>query len=196
MVDDNVGTPDASGLGRRSVLKGAVWSIPVIAAAVGTPLTAASAAARGKFAIESMLGGTWVNPQYYGASIQLRNDDTQAATLPVEPITSGVVTLTFAPADVGAIEPVIVANAGGARPVVGALPTTDPTWSAAGAVDNGTVTVTYTLVFAGSIAGPGVTHVGFGVPGSSPLHQGIPITVEATGSPTDGSVSSRVVTLF
>lgn len=181
---------------RRSLLAGAAWSVPVIAAAVATPLAAASAGARGRFVIESMLGGTWIDPEYYGASIQLRNDDTQAVSLPVEPITSGVVVVTFASIDVGAVEPAIIANAGGGSPVVGALPATDPTWTAGGAVDNGDGTASYTLVFAGSVAGQGVTHVSFGILGSSPLHSGITVEVRATGDPTDGTTSSRTVTLF
>lgn len=178
------------------MLAGVAWSIPVVAVAVAAPLSAASGAARGKFVIESMLGGTWVDADYYGASIQLRNDDTQATVLPVEPITEGTVTVTFAAADVGDVVPAVIANAGDGSPVVGALPNTDPTWTATGAVDNGDGTVTYTLLFVGSIAGQGVTHVSFGIRGSTPLHSGISVEVEATGDPTDGSVSTRTVTLF
>ncbi|MCE0510599.1 hypothetical protein LVJ59_16240 [Microbacterium sp. KKR3/1] len=181
---------------RRAFLAGAAWSLPVIATAVATPLTAASVDARGRFVIESMQGGTWIDPQYYGASIQLRNDDTRATTLPVEPITSGVVVVTFASVDVGALQPAVIANAGGSSPVVAALPATDPTWTAGGAVDNGDGTTSYTLVFAGSVAGQGVTHVSFGILGSSPLHSGITVEVRATGDPTDGTTSSRTVTLF
>lgn len=202
MIDDAAtstagdGEGGEQGVRRRALLRGAAWSIPVVAVAVGTPLAAASVAARGRFALETMLGGTWVDAQYYGASIQLRNDDTQATSLPVEPITSGVVRVTFNTVDVGTVQPAIIANAGGGSPSVGALPNTDPTWTAAGAADNGDGTATYTLVFAGSIAGQGVTHVSFGILGSSPLHQGITVAVEATGAPTDGSTSSRSVTLF
>lgn len=196
MSDETEGQEKQHGVRRRTLLTGAVWSVPVIAVATATPLAAASTDARGRFVIESMLGGTWVNPQYYGATIQLRNDDTQAATLPVEPITSGTLVVTFAAVDVGTVQPAIIANAGGSSPVVGALPATDPTWTSAGASDNGDGTVSYTLAFVGSIAGQGVTHVSFGVLGSTPLHSGIAVTVQATGSPTDGSTSSRTVTLF
>lgn len=190
------GRPRRSGVDRRTVLTGAVWSVPVIAVAAGTPLAAASTGSLGAFVIETALGGTWVNPQYYGASIQLRNDDTAATTLPVEDITSGTVTVTFNLADVGAVQPAVIANAGGSSPTVGALPATDPTWTAAGATDNGDGTVTYVLAFAGSVAGQGVTNVSFGILGSSPLNSGIPVTITSTGSPSDGSVSSRTVTLF
>jgi hypothetical protein len=126
------GAPEHSGVQRRSVLAGAVWSLPVVAVAVSTPLAAASTGALGAFVIESTLGGTWVDAQYYGASIQLRNDDTDAATLPVEDITSGTVTVTFNREDVGAVEPAVIANAGGGSPTVGGLPATGPTWTAAG----------------------------------------------------------------
>ncbi len=196
MGNEAAGQDRPHGVPRRALLTGAVWSVPVIAIAAATPLAAASTDARGRFVIESMLGGTWVNPQYYGASIQLRNDDTQASTLPVEPITSGIVVVTFASVDVGAVQPAIIANAGGSSPVVGALPATDPTWTSVGASDNGDGTVSYTLAFAGSLAGQGVTNVSFGVLGSTPLHSGISVSVQATGSPTDGSTSSRTVTLF
>lgn len=196
MGNEAAGQDRPHGVPRRALLAGAVWSVPVIAIAAATPLAAASTDARGRFVIESMLGGTWVNPQYYGASIQLRNDDTQASTLPVEPITSGIVVVTFASVDVGAVQPAIIANAGGSSPVVGALPATDPTWTSVGASDNGDGTVSYTLAFAGSLAGQGVTNVSFGVLGSTPLHSGISVSVQATGSPTDGSTSSRTVTLF
>lgn len=196
MANEAAGQDRPQGVRRRALLTGAAWSVPVIAIAAATPLAAASTDARGRFVIESMLGGTWVNPQYYGASIQLRNDDTQASTLPVEPITSGIVVVTFASVDVGAVQPAIIANAGGSSPVVGALPATDPTWTSVGASDNGDGTVSYTLAFAGSLAGQGVTNVSFGVLGSTPLHSGISVSVQATGSPTDGSTSSRTVTLF
>ncbi len=196
MGNEAAGQDRPQGVRRRALLTGAAWSVPVIAIAAATPLAAASTDARGRFVIESMLGGTWVNPQYYGASIQLRNDDTQASTLPVEPITSGIVVVTFASVDVGAVQPAIIANAGGSSPVVGALPATDPTWTSVGASDNGDGTVSYTLAFAGSLAGQGVTNVSFGVLGSTPLHSGISVSVQATGSPTDGSTSSRTVTLF
>lgn len=196
MSDETAGPERPHGVRRRTLLTGAAWSVPVIAAATATPLTAASAGARGRFVIESMLGGTWVNPQYYGATIQLRNDDTQASTLPVEPITSGTLVVTFAAVDVGPVQPAVIANAGGSSPVVGALPATDPTWTSVSANDNGDGTVSYTLAFVGSIAGQGVTHVSFGILGSTPLHSGISVTVQATGSPTDGSTSSRTVTLF
>lgn len=196
MGNEAAGQDRPHGVPRRALLTGAVWSVPVIAIAAATPLAAASTDARGRFVIESMLGGTWVNPQYYGASIQLRNDDTQASTLPVEPVTSGIVVVTFASVDVGAVQPAIIANAGGSSPVVGALPATDPTWTSVGASDNGDGTVSYTLAFAGSLAGQGVTNVSFGVLGSTPLHSGISVSVQATGSPTDGSTSSRTVTLF
>lgn len=196
MSDETAGHDRPQGVRRRTLLAGAAWSVPVIAIATATPLAAASTDARGRFVIESMLGGTWVNPQYYGASIQLRNDDTQASTLPVEPITSGIVVVTLASVDVGAVQPAVIANAGGSSPVVGALPATDPTWTSVGASDNGDGTVSYTLAFAGSLAGQGVTHVSFGVLGSTPLHSGISVSVQATGSPTDGSTSSRTVTLF
>lgn len=196
MGNEAAGQDRPHGVRRRALLTGAAWSVPVIAIAAATPLAAASTDARGRFVIESMLGGTWVNPQYYGASIQLRNDDTQASTLPVEPITSGIVVVTFASVDVGAVQPAIIANAGGSSPVVGALPATDPTWTSVGASDNGDGTVSYTLAFAGSLAGQGVTNVSFGVLGSTPLHSGISVSVQATGSPTDGSTSSRTVTLF
>lgn len=185
-----------SGVHRRTVLTGAVWSVPVIGVAVGTPLAAASVGALGAFVIETAQGGTWVNPQYYGASIQLRNNDTAATTLPVEDITSGTVTVTFNAEDVGAVQPAVIANAGGSSPTVGGLPATDPTWTAAGATDNGDGTVTYALAFTGSLAGQGVTNVTFGILGSTPLNSGISITMTSTGSPTDGSVSSRTVTLF
>ena len=191
-----VDTGQGTGVPRRAVLAAAAWSVPVIAVAVATPAAAASAAGEGRFVIESMLGGSWVDSQYYGASIQLRNDDTQATTLPVADITSGTVTVTFALADVGAVTPAVIANAGGASPTVGALPATDPTWTAAGASDNGDGTVTYTLAFVGSLAGQGVTHVSFGILGSVPLHSGIPVTATSTGSPTDGFVSTRTATLF
>ncbi|GGM33872.1 hypothetical protein [Microbacterium saperdae] len=196
MIDETAGEQSRHGVRRRTLLAGAAWSVPVIAIATATPLAAASTGARGRFVIESMLGGTWVNPQYYGASIQMRNDDTQATTLPAEPITSGVVVVTFASVDVGVVQPAIIANAGGSSPVVGALPATDPTWTSLGASDNGDGTVSYTLSFVGSISGQGVTHVSFGVLGSAPLHSGISVSVQATGSPTDGSTSSRTVTLF
>lgn len=187
---------ERSGVPRRTVLAGAAWSVPIVAVALATPAAAASAAAEGRFVIESMLGGTWVDPSYYGASIQIRNDDTQAATLPVADITSGTVTVTMSQVDVGAVVPAVIANAGGGSPTVGGLPATDPTWTAAGATDNGDGTVTYSLAFAGTLAGQGVTHVSFGILGSTPLNSGISVTVTATGSPTDGFVSSRTVTLF
>jgi hypothetical protein len=79
---------------------------------------------------------------------------------------------------------------------VPALPTTDPTWTAAGVVDNGDGTVTYTLLFAGSLPGQGVSNVSFGILGPTPLHSGIPVTVTSTGAPADGFVSTRTVTLF
>ena len=186
----------APALRRRTVLAGAVWSVPVVALATATPAAAASDDALGRFVIESMQGGTWVDPQYYGASIQLRNDDTQAATLPVADVTSGTVTVTFARADVGALQPAVIANAGGSSPSVPALPATDPTWTAAGVTDNGDGTVTYTLAYAGSVPGQGVTHVTFGILGPSPLHSGVPVTVTSTGSPTDGTVHTRTATLF
>lgn len=195
-ADHGVSRQRHEGVSRRTLLAGAAWSAPVIAAAVATPLAAASTDARGRFVIETMQGGTWIDPQYYGASIQLRNDDTRATTLPVEPITSGVVVVTFASVDVGAFQPAVIANAGGSSPVVAGLPATDPTWTAGGAVDNGDGTTSYTLVFAGSVAGQGVTHVTFGVLGSSPLHSGISVDVRATGDPTDGTTSSRTATLF
>ncbi|RKN68259.1 hypothetical protein D7252_12145 [Microbacterium sp. CGR2] len=185
-----------SGVARRTVLTGAAWSLPVVALAVSTPMAAASVGALGAFVIESMLGGTWVNTQYYGASIQLRNDDTRATALPVEDITSGTVTVTFPRAAVGAIEPAVIANAGGSSPTVGALPATDPTWTAGGASDNGDGTVSYVLLFSGSLPGQGVTNVSFGILGAQPLQQGISVTVTSTGSPTDGTVSSRTVTLY
>lgn len=193
---DTATTPHTSGVARRTVLAGAAWSLPIVAVAVATPAAAASTGALGRFVIETMQGGTWLNPQYYGASLQLRNDDTQAATVPVEDITSGTVTITMARADVGDITPAVIANAGGTSPTVGGLPATDPTWTAAGATDNGDGTVTYTLVFAGSVAGQGVTHVSFGILGSTPLHSGISVTVSSTGSPTDGTVHTRTATLF
>ncbi|QNA92329.1 hypothetical protein [Microbacterium sp. Se63.02b] len=143
------------GVARRTVLIGAAWSLPVVAVAVATPAAAASTAALGRFVIETMQGGTWVNPDYYGASLQLRNDDTQAASLPVADITSGTVTVTFALADAGTLAPVVIANAGGSSPTVPALPNTDPTWTAAGVSDNGDGTVTYTLAYAGSLPGQG-----------------------------------------
>lgn len=195
MSDETAGQSQ-HGVRRRTLLTGAAWSVPVIAVATATPLAAASTGARGRFVMESMLGGTWVNPQYYGVSIQMRNDDTQATTLPVEPITSGVVVVTFASVDVGAVQPAIIANAGGSSPVVGALPATDPAWTSAGASDNGDGSVSYTLSFAGSLSGQGVTQVSFGILGSTPLHSGIWLSIEAMGSPTDGSTSSRTVTLF
>lgn len=185
-----------AGVGRRAVLAGAAWSLPIVAVALATPAAAASGGASGRFVIETMQGGTWVNPQYYGASIQLRNDDTQATTVPVADITSGTVTVTFARVDVGDVVPAVIANAGGTSPSVGGLPATDPTWTAAGATDNGDGTVTYTLVYAGSLAGQGVTHVSFGILGATPLNSGISVTVTSTGSPTDGFVSSRTATLF
>ncbi|KJQ55894.1 hypothetical protein [Microbacterium sp. SA39] len=194
--DDPAHEQRDAGVRRRTVLAGAVWAVPVVAASVGTPLAAASTGALGAFVIESMEGGTWVNPQYYGATIQLRNDDTAATTLPVEDITTGTVTVTFDAADVGAVQPAVIANAGGGSPTVGALPATDPTWTAGGATDNGDGTVTYVLVYSGSLAGQGVTDVSFGILGSTPLHSGIPVTVTSTGSPSDGTVSSRTVTLF
>lgn len=43
----------AHGLGRRSVIKGAAWSVPVIAAAIATPLAAASATAPTALAFSS-----------------------------------------------------------------------------------------------------------------------------------------------
>lgn len=185
-----------AGLRRRTVLAGAAWSLPIVAAAVAAPAAAASAGALGRFVIETMQGGTWVNPDYYGASIQLRNDDTQAATLPVADITSGTVTVTFPLADAGPLEPVVIANAGGTSPSVPALPNTDPTWTPAGVSDNGDGTVTYTLAYTGSLAGQGVTHVTFGIRGPSPLHSGVSVTVTSTGSPTDGTVHTRTATLF
>lgn len=190
------GRVTSSGVARRTVLRGAAWSVPVVALAVATPMAAASVGALGAFVIESMLGGTWINPEYYGASIQLRNDDTRATVLPVENITSGTVTVTFPRSAVGAIEPAIIANAGGSSPTVDALPATDPTWTAGGATDNGDGTVTYVLLFSGSLAGQGVTNVSFGILGSDPLQQGISVTVTSTGSPTDGTVSSHTATLY
>lgn len=184
------------GVGRRTVLVGAAWSLPVVALAVATPAAAASVGALGRFVIETMEGGTWVDDEYYGASIQLRNDDTQAATVPVADITSGTVTVTFDRADVGDVVPAVIANAGGTSPTVGGLPATDPGWTAGGATDNGDGTVTYTLVYAGSLAGQGLTRVSFGILGPTPLNSGISVTVTSTGSPTDGFVSSRTVTLF
>ncbi|QYM65610.1 hypothetical protein [Microbacterium sp. Se5.02b] len=184
------------GVARRTVLIGAAWSLPVVAVAVATPAAAASTAALGRFVIETMQGGTWVNPDYYGASLQLRNDDTQAASLPVADITSGTVTVTFALADAGTLAPVVIANAGGSSPTVPALPNTDPTWTAAGVSDNGDGTVTYTLAYAGSLPGQGVTHVTFGILGPTPLHSGVSVTVTSTGSPTDGFVHTRTATLF
>lgn len=183
------------GVGRRTVLTGAAWSLPIVAVAVATPVAAASGGALGRFVIESMQGGDWVDDEYYGASIQIRNDDTQATTLPVEDITSGTVTVTFARADVGAVTPAVIANAGGDSPTA-PLPATDPTWTAGGATDNGDGTVTYTLLYAGSIPGQGGTRVSFGILGSTPLHSGISVTMTSTGSPTDGFVSSRTVTVF
>lgn len=184
------------GLPRRTVLAGAVWSVPVIALVTAAPAAAASAEGLGRFVIETMQGGTWVDPQYYGASIQLRNDDTQAATIPVADITSGTVTVTMNRADVGALQPVVIANAGGSSPSVPALPATDPTWTAGGVTDNGDGTVTYTLAYVGSVAGQGVTHVTFGILGPTPLNSGIPVTVTSTGSPSDGTVHTRTATLF
>ncbi|MCT1479552.1 hypothetical protein [Microbacterium sp. p3-SID336] len=184
------------GVPRRAVLAGAVWSVPAVAAVVAAPAAAASATGEGRFVIETMQGGTWVDPQYYGASIQLRNDDTQAASLPVADITSGTVTVTFALADAGPLAPVVIANAGGSSPSVPALPDTDPTWTAGGVSDNGDGTVTYTLLYAGSLAGQGVTRVSFGILGPTPLHSGVSVTVTSTGSPTDGFVHTRTATLF
>lgn len=44
------------GLSRRTVVKGAAWSVPVIAAAVATPLAAASLADVGAFALAGTCG--------------------------------------------------------------------------------------------------------------------------------------------
>lgn len=190
-------TPNSSSreLSRRTVLTGAAWSVPVVAVAMGAPVAAASIVA-GKFVIETMSGGSWVDAQYYGMSIQLRNDDTDVRPAVVPAITSGVVTITMQMADVGDVIPVVIANSGGDSPSVPELPATDPTWTAGTAGSDGT-TATYTINFAGSIAGQGLTHVTFGVLGPADgLHTSIPVTVTATGSPTDGTVSSRTVTLY
>ena len=174
----------------------AQWSDQTnFALTASTGTWAAPPAGLGAFVIESMQGGTWVNAEYYGASIQLRNDDTDVLPLEVQDITSGTVTVTFQTADVGPVEPAIIANAGGSTPTV-SLPDTDPTWTSGTAVDNGDGTTTYTLEYSGVLPGQGVTHVTFGIRGSTPLHSGISVTVTSTGSPTDGTVSSRTVILY
>jgi len=45
-----------SGFSRRTVVKGAAWSVPVIAAAVATPLAAASGGDIGAFALDGSCG--------------------------------------------------------------------------------------------------------------------------------------------
>ena len=45
-----------SGFTRRTVVKGAAWSVPVIAAAVATPLAAASTVDVGAFALDGSCG--------------------------------------------------------------------------------------------------------------------------------------------
>lgn len=179
---------------RRGILKTAAWSLPVLAVAVAAP-TATASGALGRFVIESMTGGSWVSSEGYGGSVQLRNDDTHAGTLPVPPITSGTLILTFPRAAVGAIEPVLIVN-DGVGPSVPSLPATDPTWTAGGATDNGDGTVSYTLFFTGSLAGQGVARVSFGVLGSNPLQTGFPVTATSTGAPTDGFVSTNTGTLW
>lgn len=52
-MTEEVTTP---GLSRRTVVKGAAWSVPVIAAAVATPLAAASLADVGAFALAGTCG--------------------------------------------------------------------------------------------------------------------------------------------
>ncbi|UJP11414.1 hypothetical protein L2X99_07865 [Microbacterium sp. KUDC0406] len=189
-------TSTGAGPSRRTVLAGAAWSVPVVAVAIATPARAASGDDLGRLVLETATGGSWVNPEYYGASIQLRNDDTHATSTPVADITSGTVTVTFARVDVGDVQPAVIANAGGSSPSVPSLPATDPTWTAAGAVDNGDGTVTYTLLFSGSIAGQGLSRVTFGILGPSPLHSGIDVTVRSTGSPTDGWISEDTYRLY
>lgn len=181
---------------RRTALVGAAWALPVVAVATAAPLAAASAAAEGRFVIETTTGGSWVTPDYYALSVQLRNDDTQAATLPVAEITTGVLTVTFPREAVGAIQPAVIGNAGGDTPTTPLLPPTDPTWTAGSAVENDDGTVTYTLLYSGSVAGQGVTRVTFGVLGSTPLSTNVPLTLTSTGSPTDGTVTTRTFTLF
>ena len=185
-----------SGVTRRTVVKGAAWSVPVIALAVGTPARAASGDV-GQVWIEHVEGGTWVNPDYYGINIQIRNNDTSATTLPVEPVTSATIVFTLPESVVGDVVPAVIANAGGSSPSAPALPNTDPTWVAAGAASDGVGNVNYTLTYSGSIAGQGLSDVSFGILGpSSGLISPINYTVTATGSPTDGHVSATSGTLF
>ncbi|GAA2244575.1 hypothetical protein N1031_15855 [Herbiconiux moechotypicola] len=181
---------------RRTVLTGAVWSLPVLAVAVATPSASASTQL-GRLAIETVGGGTWVDPEsgYYGVTVQLRNNADFATA---EPITSVVLTVTLAPGDVSDPPvPVVIANQGGSSPTVN-LPTTDPTWTAGTAFPDGDGDIVYTLSYSGSIAAQtGVCNVSFGIQGpASGLVSPLTGTIVGVGTPSDGFTPSRTGTIY
>ncbi|NQX33661.1 hypothetical protein [Herbiconiux sp. VKM Ac-2851] len=196
-TDENSTDENRTSVSRRAVLTAAAWSMPVVAVAVATPARAASGDATGQVWVETVQGGTWVNPEYYGLWVQIRNNDTQSPSLPVEAITSATITVSLPLSAVGELQPVVIANAGGSSPVVPALPTTDPTWVAAGASDDGAGNAVYTLVYSGSIEGQGLSGVTFGILGpAGGLVSPVDYVITATGEPTDGYVDVFTGTLF
>ena len=172
---------------------GAAWSVPVIAVAVAAPGASASGEL-GRLAIESVGGGTWVDPNYYGVTVQLRNNSDFATAAA---ITAVVLTVTLSPSVVSDPPvPVVIANQGGSSPTVN-LPATDPTWTAGSVGTDADGNVVYTLSYSGSIpAQTGVCNVSFGILGTTPLVSPLTGTVMGVGTPSDGYTPVTTGTIY
>lgn len=97
----------SAGLSRRTIVKGAAWSVPVIAAAVAVPMAAASA-----------IPGNNANYHWQGESQEnwstLTNDTWSAQIVPNSPVSGAAISIT------------VVFN----QPVtLSAIVTNNPTWS-------------------------------------------------------------------
>ena len=82
MYEENQSPSPSSGFSRRTLVKGAAWSVPVVAAAVATPLAAASVAPPAAFwatgATVSVVSGNATNYTLEGSDA-----DGELAVLPV-----------------------------------------------------------------------------------------------------------------
>lgn len=100
--DDGLETSQQSGLSRRSVMKAAAWSAPVIASVVAAPLAAASTSPPGPVATQVRIGigtgfaaGTWTPITFTGR--------TTVGDLPTDaPLPAGLIIL-LTPSDGAAI---------------------------------------------------------------------------------------------
>ncbi|WP_164232659.1 hypothetical protein [Microbacterium hydrocarbonoxydans] len=80
--ETTVGTTTEAGWSRRTVLRGAAWSVPVIAVAVATPLASASVAPSASVRIDGLPETVVIGADVSGAMVSTDGTDDVTVTLP------------------------------------------------------------------------------------------------------------------